>query len=252
MGNAITLAISWEPEIRGITTVAIAVATLIGSVYLLLMTNLGSRLGFMVAFAGLAGWMFLMGGIWWVYGIGLQGKAPSWKPIEVVVGEDNLVNREITRDLGDDGAWEELAADNAQRGQIQAAADEVLIQESKIFPAADASGPFYIPVNVLSKGGETYPEWFFNLFHKPHYAVAQVRPAMRVPTEPGRAPSTPTADTSAPLYTVLLERDLGYLRLPAAAITVGSGIVFGMTCVALHRRDRIVAEHRSAPAVATT
>ncbi|MGE0877054.1 MAG: hypothetical protein AB7L13_03045 [Acidimicrobiia bacterium] len=250
MSNALMLAISWEPEIRGITTVAIAVGVLMGSVYLLLMTNLGSRLGFMVSFAGFFGWMFLMGGIWWVYGIGLQGEAPSWKPEGVIVGEARLAEEEVTADLADEEKWHPLAADNPQRGQIQAAADEVLVIETKVFPSADASGPFYIPEHVYSKGGATYPEWFFNLFHEKHYALVQVRPTARVQVEPGKAAATPVADEKAPVYSVLLIRDLGYRRLPAASICIGSGIIFGLSCMALHRRDRVVAEHRSAPAIA--
>ena len=72
------LAIGWEPELRGILIVIIAVVMLCGSIYLVLATNLGARLGFLVALAGLAGWMILMGIIWLIYGIGLQGPDPSW------------------------------------------------------------------------------------------------------------------------------------------------------------------------------
>ena len=46
---ASVLAIGWEPELRGILIVIIAVAVLNGSIYLLLGTNLGARLGFLVA-----------------------------------------------------------------------------------------------------------------------------------------------------------------------------------------------------------
>src|SRR5688572_33313941 len=75
------LAINWEPELRGVLIVIIGTAVLMGSVYLILGTNLGARLGFLVALSGLAGWMALMGGIWWVYGIGLKGPEPSWNEI---------------------------------------------------------------------------------------------------------------------------------------------------------------------------
>ncbi len=40
------------PEIRGILTVIIAVVVFIGSVYLLLGTNVGARLGFLLSIAG--------------------------------------------------------------------------------------------------------------------------------------------------------------------------------------------------------
>ena len=52
-----------------------------GSVYLILATNLGARLGFLVALTGLAGWMFLMGIMWAIYGIGLRGKDPTWDAV---------------------------------------------------------------------------------------------------------------------------------------------------------------------------
>ena len=70
---ATLLAIGWEPEIRGISSSSSASVVLCGSVYLILATNLGSRLGFLVALAALFGWLMLMGIIWWVYGIGLKG-----------------------------------------------------------------------------------------------------------------------------------------------------------------------------------
>ncbi|MEY2775874.1 MAG: hypothetical protein RL218_1099 [Actinomycetota bacterium] len=65
------LAVSWEPEIRGIVVVLISVVVLIGGTYLIVGTNLGARLGVLVVLAGFFGWMMTMGAIWWVYGIGL-------------------------------------------------------------------------------------------------------------------------------------------------------------------------------------
>ena len=58
------LSVSWQPELRGISVVIIGTVVLMGSTYLLLGTNLGARLGFMVAMAGLSGWMMSMGIIW--------------------------------------------------------------------------------------------------------------------------------------------------------------------------------------------
>jgi hypothetical protein len=46
---ATLLAISWQPEIRGISVVVIGAVVLMGSVYFILTTNLGSRLGFLVS-----------------------------------------------------------------------------------------------------------------------------------------------------------------------------------------------------------
>ena len=71
------LAISWQPELRGIVVVLIAVVVLIGGTYLIVGTNLGARLGVLVVLAGFFGWMMTMGAIWWTYGIGLKGPEPS-------------------------------------------------------------------------------------------------------------------------------------------------------------------------------
>ena len=64
---AAVLAFGWAPEIRGILFVTIGVVALCGSVYLLLGTNLGFRLGFLVAMAGLFGWLLILGMVWLTY-----------------------------------------------------------------------------------------------------------------------------------------------------------------------------------------
>ena len=76
-------AITWTPGVRGILVVAVGVIVLMGSVYLLLGTNMGFRLGFQVALAGLLGWMAIMGVIWSMYGIGYLGRTPVWVVKEV-------------------------------------------------------------------------------------------------------------------------------------------------------------------------
>ena len=69
-------------------------------------------------------------------------------------------------------------------------------------------------------------------------------------TKPGEAPPLPVADQAAPVYTVVLERDRGQLRLPSISFTIFSGIVFGITCNMLHRRDKLAMAQRSAIVVA--
>ena len=80
-------ALSWDPGFRGILTVVVAVAILCGSVFLILATNNGVRLGFLLALTGFCGWMFVMGIIWSMYGIGYKGNAPTWKVVDVVRSE---------------------------------------------------------------------------------------------------------------------------------------------------------------------
>ena len=80
MASASILAgIGWDPEIRGFLTVALAGVLLVGTVWLLLVTNTGIRLGSLIALAGLFGWFTIMAVIWWLQGIGYTGAAPSWE-----------------------------------------------------------------------------------------------------------------------------------------------------------------------------
>jgi hypothetical protein len=76
-------AIAFDPEIRGILVVLVGAVVLVGSVYAIIATNSGMRAGFLIAGAGLFGWMFLMGLIWWMYGIGLIGRQAAWMPAEI-------------------------------------------------------------------------------------------------------------------------------------------------------------------------
>ena len=75
---------TWDPGFRGVLTVAVAVAILMGSVYLILATNSGARLGFQLALTGFFAWMTVMGTIWSIYGIGPKGPAPTWKVVDTV------------------------------------------------------------------------------------------------------------------------------------------------------------------------
>ena len=76
-------AIAFDNNIRGILVVVVAVLVLIGSIIVPLATNSGIRVGFLIGASGLFGWMFLLGGAWWMYGIGLKGRDPSWMPLEI-------------------------------------------------------------------------------------------------------------------------------------------------------------------------
>jgi hypothetical protein len=265
------LAIGWEPELRGVLTVIIAVVALCGSIYLILGTNLGARLGFLVLLAGLFGWMFIMGAIWWTYGKGLLGDDVSWQPmpgrtvlqdvrslsaggpldtpVQVGAETDPVKIAELVDAQMVDEGWSKLDSSLPAYQQAGSAAS-VFLEETKAFSA----GEFQV-VNVFDRGGENYPSFwddridFIAWKHKPYYAVVEVAPLVEQRTEPGRAPARPIIDTSRPHQYVYMIRDLGQKRVPAALITVGSLLVFLMLCYLLHTRDRRVAENRSAKAL---
>ena len=251
------LAVNWEPELRGIVIVAISVGVLIGGTYLVVGTNLGARLGFLVVLAGLFGWMATMGVIWWTYGIGLKGREPTWQPAEpvTIVREASLLqgseileqplelsgevqgdSRKVSSALQSEG-WLLLEESDPRRGQAVAASDEIIQQEAEELVAGE-----YISLAVYDKGGDRWPKInealdFIAFFHKPHFSLVEVAPVVPQRTEPGRAPARPVVDETQPRRYVHMIRDLGTKRQPAIFITIGSTIIFLLLCQILHKRD---------------
>lgn len=258
-------AINWQPELRGIIVVLIAVVVLIGGTYLVVGTNLGARLGLLLVLAAFFGWMMTMGAIWWTYGIGLKGPTPFWHPAEPVtivrdssllvgaeilltapkVGADPVANAaSVSNEMQSEG-WTLLDEADPQRGQAVAASDAILQIEAKEFPAGS-----YLSVAVYDRGGDRWPKIndsldFFAFFHKPRYAVVEVAPVVPQHVEPGRAPAKPIVDATQPHRYVHMLRDLGAKRQPAIFITFGAGLIFLMLCWLLHRRDMQLRENMS-------
>ncbi|HUF32200.1 MAG TPA: hypothetical protein VMN58_03190 [Acidimicrobiales bacterium] len=248
MSGALLLALSlpWDPALRGIAIVAVAVAILCGSVYLLLATNTGTRLGFLIAAAGLAGWMMLMAGTWWIYAIGLVGDSPTWQVTEIVRHDDprNLEGVALpeARDLSD---WTQIPADDPSRGEASAAADEAIAGSGPVAQFETTSD--YVVIGVLDRGGKD-PDALLSqlpLSHPPHHAIVQVQQVVEVEVAFGEAPPPAEADPTRPIHSIVMVRDLGSERLPPAVITIASMIIFGVACNALHRRDKAASEARA-------
>lgn len=92
--------IGFDPFFRGLLSVLTGLLVLVGGTYLVVATDTGVRLGFLISAAGFFGWMFLMGIIWTIYGIGWAGQAPTWSLLEINVDDaadddDGLLFSEI-------------------------------------------------------------------------------------------------------------------------------------------------------------
>jgi hypothetical protein len=222
-------------------------------VYLVLATDTGTRLGFLLALTGFFGWMAIMGIVWWVYGIGPKGREPEWKVEEVVVG--SVVNARTSDVAGFPTGWEKLGLDDPDTTEALAAADPVLVPPAgepgrKFF---DAGG--YLPVAAYEKGGDRHGPFDvlnfrpFNLWHTPHVFVLQVRRTVPTTAAAGQAPGAPRADARAPVVSVVMLRDQGAKRVPPALVAIFSLVMFGICAQALHRRDK---EAMKARAGATT
>ena len=231
------LALTWNPQVRGGLYVLTAVVILCGSGFLILSTNLGARLGFKAAAAGLTGFLVIIGSTWWVYGIGPKGEAATWVPRFTVQGDLGQTGGEIL--AGFPRGWEELdLADPA-------VADAVPVADGEL----TGDGPYessaaYLPVAAFEKGGETYgPFGVFNfrplnLFHKTHHLIIQVKAVVHQEAIPGAAPPRPRVDDNAVPTAVVMVRDLGSLRLNPAVFTIAAGMLFGLLVYQLHTRDK--------------
>ena len=262
---SLALEITWDPTIRGILVVLVSFLVLCGSVYLVMGTDLGSRLGFLVAAAGFWGWMAIMGAAWWAYGIGLEGPGPTWRVEEVLTSsspdDTSAAAQPEARDLSE---WRELPEGDVIRGEAQTTADEALTGEDSPVAQFEATSE-YITVNAFAVGGRD-PDSIWSRLPgptPPQYALVQVQPAVEVITlgegetcaagatciEFGETPPPAEAVEDAPVYSVIMVRDLGAARLPSAIVTLSSLVIFGIVCNRLHRRDQLLAQHQEQASV---
>lgn len=329
MTGLLTLAgVAWDPTIRGILVVLVGVSVLMGSVWLLLTTNIGARLGTLMALSSVFGWIFIMGIIWWIYGIGWIGDAPTWKVKQIVVGDlhaaaleqaqrlpnpdqlptgaqlvatstDAALKKEYGSPLPDDrkgdltgddlakaeadwnlrnetvtrsevkavsksttddagftpkgllNGWRLMSA--AESGEAVSTASNDLISAAnqgntkftatsdfKVLDAYDIGGKVKKPLNPNRWDRIAYKLRTMSQIKSPaHYAVVQVQRVVPQTAQPGEAPPRPIADKTQPVYSVIMERDLGFKRLRPAIVTVVALILFLICVTLLHYRDKL-------------
>jgi hypothetical protein len=235
--HTLLLGLTWNPQVRGGLYVFLAVVILCGSGFLILSTNLGGRLGFQVAAAGLTGFLTIIGSVWWVYGIGPKGQPPTWVPRFEIQGDLGQTGGDILNGFPRD--WKKLELSDPAVADALPVADTSLTAAGMFKSSAD-----FLPVAAIEKGGETYgPFGVFNfrplnLFHKTHYLIIQVQAVVAQETVPGAAPPRPTVDPNAVPVSVVMVRNLGSLRLNPGVFTLAVGLLFGLLVYQLHTRDK--------------
>jgi hypothetical protein len=267
--------VTWDPQLRGALILLTGVLVLPGSVLLLLSTNLGIRLGVLIAAAGLSGLLLLLNIIWLMAPlgtgpIGYKGSASGWVIKEIVQG-DLAQHSAVPAVAGQPGkpstqfpnGWTFLPAGSSLLASAAPAADTALIptpagSKPAAFPAPFTTTQDYVGVGAWTKGGHNY---LVNLFgykiywrirhhtiflkHQPHYVVIRVQPSLPSITLAGAAATLPAPDATKPVYSVVMLRDVGSLRLPPILLGFGALVVFAVTVEKLHSRDREIARRRA-------
>jgi hypothetical protein len=240
----------WNPTILGVLVVLSAIGLFCGSVYLLLGTNLGGRLGFLVSFASLTGFMVLLSTLWWTSGnSGIDpphGHSPAWKVVEVVSTPE-----QSKFDAVHDAIKSGTAADATELANLRPAMDAALVHAAVVENTPAVPQPlaqFDASLDYLTDfkgyqaavvGGGTK-----NLFwHNPRYAVVQF-----CPTEPdtpiGAAPS---CDPLKDKQYAILTYDFGSLREPVVfQFWVPSVLLFGLSLLGLHWYEMDARERKKA------
>ena len=240
VGNGI-----WYPTILGVLVVIAAVTLFIGSVYLLLGTNLGARLGFLVTFTCLMGFLLVLSILWLTTASPLEspkGRVASWSVIENVPNISKA-KTEAVRDI----ARKENKASTTDASNVLAAADAALItkvstptvtytpQDNRFAKFQDVTQ--FMVLQTWTVGGSNPQFWKGEFNHSKKYAVIQY-----CATEPqtqtfGLPPLPPQCANDKRGY-IVATYDYGTLRLPPFFVIVITGVLFGLGLLLLHWREK--------------
>jgi hypothetical protein len=251
----------WYPTILGVLVVVAGVGLFCGSIYLLLGTNLGARLGFLIAFTALAGFMMLLSTLWMTTASPLntlKGRIPQWKVLERV---DEVTRSKFPQARSILGKGHTAPATEASN--IKASVDAALVTQVPIPTAplpADANkfSQFadvtkYMVVKTYEVGGSKPQFWKLQLTHVAKFAVVQYCGVTLAPSDRpfGLAPPAPVCATSgdnAKSGFLVIEYDLGSLRVPPFVVFSSSLILFGLGLLLLHWREKDEMAAAKAPA----
>jgi hypothetical protein len=267
LGSELTDPNLWYPTILGVLVVVAGVALFMGSIYLILGTNMGARLGFLVTFTALMGFMVVLTSLWITTASPLntlRGSVPKWEIKEVVPSLDESEVSEV-RNIADEG--KKVSAIEA--ANIKAAVDEGLV--TKVSNAVEEFTPEdnefalfgdvteYKVLSTYEIGGSN-PSWLdFQFTHSPRFAVVQFCAVAdeevifgTAPPEPECAPNgSAEAENSG---FMVLEFNLGDVRLPPIIAFASSVLLFALGLLMLHwyEKDRKALAAASAAATAPT
>ena len=267
----------WYPTILGVLVVIAAVALFFGTIYILLSTNTGARLGFLITVAGLSGLMVLVSLLWLTNPSPvntLKGRLPVWKAVEVIESGDAARSKfPAVQDINQSGR----KVNDAEVTNLKAAVDlnliinkneltgEILAGAGGKYAVYEDATKYLVTKNQATGGGEIFSQfkvstgggfpWIHVSLHKPLFGVVtfcETDPALSATEVPfGDKPPVPKcADNSRKI--IVFERDLGSLRVPPFVTFLASLILFGLALLGLQWRERDLQEQAARVAGDTT
>ncbi|MFI5053072.1 MAG: hypothetical protein ACHQDE_01820 [Acidimicrobiia bacterium] len=253
----------WYPTILGVLVVVSAVVLFMGSIYLLLGTNLGARLGFLVTFTCLFGFLMILSLLWTTTASPLntlKGRIPQWKVQQVVENIDQA-KKETARTI----VKKANEADTTESSNVKAAVDAALVTKSALptAPLGPDDNKFALPaftdvtkyeiLGTWEIGGSHPQFWKGQFTHSEQLAVVQFCETAPVPADRafGLPPLPPECADGGQTGYVVLTRDLGSLRFPPFIAFVSFSILFVLGLLMLHWRERDEQDAEAAAAAST-
>ncbi len=238
----------WYPTILGILVVVSAVVLFMGSVYVLLGTNVGARLGFLITFTSLMGFLMILSLLWLTTASPLEspkGRVASWSVIENVP-DLAKAKTEAVRDAN----TKANRASQTDASNVASAVDAALITKVSTptityTPNDNRFAKFqditqFMVLQTWTVGGSE-PHFYKGEFnHSTKYAVIEYCKTATVVQTFGLPPLPPECASGADAQRgfVVATFDYGTLRLPPFVVFVIVSILFGLGLLMLHWREK--------------
>jgi hypothetical protein len=238
----------WYPTILGVLVVISAIVLFIGSIYLLLGTNLGARLGFLVTFTSLMGFLMILSVLWLTTASPLEspkGRVASWSVIENVP-DITKAKTVAVRDI----AQKQNKASQTDASNVLASVDAALITKVgtptvQVTPNDNRFAKFddvtkFMVLQTYTIGGSEPQFWKGEFNHSQKYAVIEYCATATQQQTFGLPPLPPECASGADAQRgfIVATFDYGTLRLPPFVVIVITAILFGLGLLALHWREK--------------
>ena len=251
IGNGI-----WYPTILGILVVISAIVLFMGSVYVLLGTNVGARLGFLITFTSLMGFLMILSVLWLTTASPLEspkGRVAAWSVVENV---SDLSKAKTTAVHGVNTKANRASATDASN--VAAAVDAALITKVSTptitytpndnrFAKFDQITDFMV-LQTWTVGGSSPQFWKGEVNHATKYAVIEYCKTAPQTQTFGLPPLPPECASGADAQRgyIVAQYDYGTLRLPPFIVLVITGVLFGLGLLMLHWREKDEHEAKAA------
>ena len=238
----------WYPTILGILVVVSAIVLFMGSVYVLLGTNVGARLGFLITFTSLMGFIMILSVLWLTTASPLEspkGRVSSWKVVENV---SDLAKAKTTAVHG--ANTKQNRASSTDASNVNAAVDAALITKTSTptvtyTPNDNRFAKFgditqFMVLQTWTVGGSKPQFWKGEFNHATKYAVVEYCKTATVVQTFGLPPLPPecASGSDAQRGFLVVQYDYGTLRLPPFIVFIIASILFGLGLLMLHWREK--------------